>query len=84
MKKISLFILVTILLTACSTKSTTTLYKCQNIQNEIDNLNKEKYSDLAAITTITLTGRYHTNGEEKHLDQRIQILKLELSECERI
>ena len=84
MKKISLLIISSILLTACSTKSTNTPNQCQNIENELDNISKEKYRDLAAITTKTLTGSYSYGEENKHLDQKIEILKLKLAECKRL
>ena len=82
MKNFTLLITLAILFTACSTKSTTPL-QCQNIQNEIDNLTKEKHRDLTAISIKALGGRYSYNGEEKYLNQKIKILELELSTCQK-
>ena len=84
MKNINLVIILTLILTACSTKSTSTPNNCQNIQNEIDNLKKENYTDMTAFTIKAVTGRYTFGGEkEKYLDQKLQILELKLSDCKR-
>jgi hypothetical protein len=57
--------------------------QCEAIQDEIDTLKKEKYTDAATLTIKTLTGSYPYGGEEKQLDQKIKILELKLNTCQR-
>lgn len=82
MKKTALFISTILLFTACSSKSTTTPLKCQNIQNEIDNLKNENYTDnTAKVVSYVTSGRYTYGQEDKKFDQRIKVLELKLSSC---
>lgn len=82
MKKIALTISTILLLTACSSKSTSTPLKCQNIQNEIENLKNEKYTDSTSkVVSYVASGRYAYGQEDKKFDQRIKVLELKLGEC---
>jgi len=82
MKILTLVVTSILLITACSTKSSTTPIKCQNIQNEIDNLKKEKYTDTTSkVASYVVSGRYAYGHEGKKIDEKIKVLKMKLNEC---
>jgi uncharacterized protein YcfL len=84
MKKFILLVISLLLLTACSQKPTNTPFKCQNIKNEIDNLRNEKYKNVTATVVQTVTNGYPYGAEKQHLNQKIKVLELKLSDCERL
>ena len=85
MKKIILGLTFILLIISCSSKSTTTSLKCQNIVTEIDNLTKAKNKKNIsnAISYVASKGRYaYGQEEDKQNDQKIKVLELKLRECE--
>ena len=83
MKLFTLLLSTVLFLISCSQKPINTPLKCQNIKNEIDNLRNEKYMNVTATVVQAVTNGYPYGEEKQHLNQKIKVLELKLSDCER-
>ncbi len=83
MKNIIILSFLQILYIGCSILSepVTNIDSCQDIQKEIDILEKEKYTNMAIKTMAVLGDGLYPKTEIENIDQKIKILKLKLSDC---
>jgi len=83
MKKIILLITLISLFNGCSQKITSLTPKCQNIERKMLDLKQEKNLNLTAKVANTVTNGYPYGQSSKEIEQKIQILNMELEECKR-
>ncbi len=86
MKNIITLSLLLMLLAGCTTTTKPTQSinhnsSCQEIQEEIERLKKEKKNDLVNTTEMVIMGVYGYGNKDKKIDEKIKVLKMRLLEC---
>ena len=74
-------ILTSIILSACSTKSTPVPTQCSSIESQIESLKNERCNNVTSQTVHVLAGTFAFKGTDEHLNEKIKLLELELNEC---
>ena len=80
MNKIMLISMITILLSSCSQKMTSSTKECQNIEREMLDLKQEKSLN---ITAVVVAKSYPYAKDTHKLEQKIKVLNMQFEECKR-
>ena len=81
MNKIISLIALLFIATGCSQKTKSVTPECQSIERKMLDLKQEKNLNLTAKVAHTLVNGYPYGQSSKEIEQKIQILNMELETC---
>ena len=82
MKNKIFLIIGMVLFLGCSQKTETIKYKCQPLKNKLDSLKSKSRIKQGTVVASVLLSTYPYDTKDKHLDEKIKILEMQLIECQ--